>query len=102
MLQAHVVNEDDDEEMETAQVQELDEQGQKEAEKRNAASSEESAPRPDLSHQPEIVESPKSKGVDFRSSSESGATDSLASEKAKGEGEGAELTDKSEDPTKAT
>lgn len=70
LLQAHVVNEDEDEDMDNAHIQELDQEGQKEGEKRAAASSNETAPRPDLEHQPEIVESPKSKGVEFRSSTE--------------------------------
>ena len=61
VFQAHVVNEDeeDDDEMETAQVQELEEEGAIESQKRDAASSQDTAPRPDLTHQPEIVESPK-------------------------------------------
>jgi hypothetical protein len=87
--QAHVVNEDEDEEMNTAQVQELSEEGQKEAEKRDAATSEESgAPRPDLTHQPEIVESPKAKGA------EAATIPPMLQNKD------VELTDKSEDPTK--
>lgn len=92
-------NDDEDEEMETAKVQELDEQGQAEGEKRDAVSQEETAPRPDLSHQPEIVESPKAKGVEVRGSTE--GTGALAQEKTKTGGGDAELIDKSEDPTKA-
>lgn len=71
VYEAHVVNHDDDsdEEMQTAQVTELDQAGEAEAEKRDTTG------RPDLQHQPELVESPKSKGefADVRPSTEGGS-----------------------------
>lgn len=101
MPQAHIVDKDEDEEMDTAKVQELDEKGQIEAEKRDASSSQETAPRPDLSHQAEIVTNPpppKAQGIEIRPSTE--GKGALAQEKQTTGAGSAELTDKSEDPTK--
>jgi protein phosphatase 2C family protein 2/3 len=98
IYEAHVANEDED--METDKVQELDEKGQEEAGKREAASSGGNAPRPDLSHQAEIVTSPPGgKGVEVRPSTEGPA---LAKEKETSGAGAMNLTDKSEDPTKTT
>jgi protein phosphatase PTC2/3 len=59
VYEAHVVDqdEDSDEEMQTAQVSELEEAGENEATKRQANNQ---TGRSDLEHQPEIVESPSS------------------------------------------
>lgn len=99
--QAHVVNEDED--METDEVQELEEKGQVEADKRDAATAGQGAPRPDLSHQAEIVTSPELKGVELRPSTEgTSAAPAPPTQEKETSGAGAvELTDKSEDPTKA-
>lgn len=87
--------------MDTAKVQELDEKGQIEGEKRDTSASQETAPRPDLSHQAEIIISPpppKGQGIEIRPSIEGAGT--LAQEKQTTGAGSAELTDKSEDPTK--
>jgi hypothetical protein len=89
--------------METEKVQELEEKGQVEADKRDAATGGQSAPRPDLSHQAEIVTSPEIKGVELRPSTEGTMATSAPPQEKETSGAGAvEMTDKSEDPTKAT
>lgn len=83
--------------METGRVQELDEAGEREAEKRKGEEGNDSEQRPELAHQPEIVESPQNVAA--------GSTTSASQVEIRPSTEGrslGELTDKSEDPTKTT